>query len=431
MTRPLLVFVPGPLHLFRTSGIYYLRELLRSYDVMLIGWTDYAGDPAFETARHWAGVRDVRLMPQQWERRRYHRAFADLARDLAKLPDWIVLLQHNDAYPHNLYLIAAAERRGVLRAVFVNGFSSDLALSRLQIQGEEVAALQRRLRAPRFLARAIFELRSQLRFAYQYVVLPLASIGRPLRSPLNVYTYRARLGRHAEATDLLLLYTEHERDAFRRSFGDSPAVVVRHPARITAEEVHRMLGMPSGGEAIAFLPTFGFVTAVADKRGGIEQAVAFMTEAWVKTLSVLRERLGPRPIVAKLHPGARDDVNMQEIMRRVAAEVPDFEMRDPQDSAERIALASHCVVSCTSTIQLWAWRIGGRIVISLDAWDVPGSDLCRDYPGIVCVRDPGELRDNDLTPVGESEENSGPTVTVALADALRRHRSQPAVLSAA
>ena len=77
-TRPRAVQVAGPLNLFRTNGVYFLRELARSYDVTLVGWKDYAGDRTVETAAGWPGVSEVRLLPPAWEPRAYHRAAATL-----------------------------------------------------------------------------------------------------------------------------------------------------------------------------------------------------------------------------------------------------------------------------------------------------------------------------------------------------------------
>src|SRR5258708_36803544 len=76
--RPVLVVVAGPLSLVRTNGIYYLRELLRSFDVVLVGWKDYEGDRAFEVASSWPGV-ETKLLPPLWEPRNHHCEFAAFA----------------------------------------------------------------------------------------------------------------------------------------------------------------------------------------------------------------------------------------------------------------------------------------------------------------------------------------------------------------
>jgi hypothetical protein len=420
--RPVIVLVTGPLSLFRTTGIYCLRELLLSYDVVLVGWEDYAGDRSFETARTWGGIREVRLLPPAWVPRAYHRAAVALAKDVATRLKPVALLQHNDCYPHNLYLIRAVTGAGgVLRATYAAGFTLDHHQGYAHVRAEEIARMAQRWRVPRRLALIGFRIRSALNHLVRFALLPVLTREWPLRANLNLDTGRVIRRDTAKATDLHLMYSEREREHYRRVLAPGAIEIIRHPVSVVGDEVNRALGMPPAVPRIAFLPTNALISTLS-RRAGEDAAIRAMGDTWARALTILRERLGAVPIVAKLHPGAADDPRMIAVMRRVQAEIPEVEILDPADSAERIILGSNCVVGDVSSVLWWTCMVGGRTVVSVDAWGLDAGDEFRHFPGVVYVREPDELRHAVLRSPAERTDDGRPTLSQVLALALGRCR---------
>ena len=413
--RPRAVLVTGPLRLFRTNGIYYLRELARTYDVVLVGWDDYAGDASVETACAWPGVVDMRLLPPAWEPRAHYRATAALAEELRAQIRPRLLLQHNDCYPHNLQLIRAMPLDAqTLRATYTNGLTLDFEQDSKYVRGQQIDDIRSRRRLPLPMARWYFNARSMLRHQMRFTLLPLATGSRPLPAYRDLDTGRIKRRDTSNINDVYLAYTERERFHYQNAVQPGAIELIRHPLLEVGEEVHGALGMPTRTPRIVFLPTWGPINTLAEKLGGLEPAIAAMGETWSHVLSILRVRLGGIAVCAKLHPAAAKDAGMIAVMARLRAENPDLAIIDPLESAERLILGSTCVVGDISAVQWWAWLTGGRIVVSVDAWGLPGGDEFRHYPGIVYVKDPKDLETAVLEPPVAAATPALPTLTEVL-----------------
>jgi hypothetical protein len=105
---------------------------------------------------------------------------------------------------------------------------------------------------------------------------------------------------------------------------------------------------------------------------------------------------------------------MMAVMSHLRADFPDLVIVDPSESAERLILGSSCIVGDISAVQWWAWLTGSRVVVSLDAWDLPGGDEFRHYPGIVYVKNPDELATATLEPPAAATTPTPPTLTELL-----------------
>ena len=417
--KPIAILVAGPLSLFRTTGIYYLRELLRTFDVVLVGWKDYAGDKAFEIASAWPGVIETHLIPPAWEPLAYHRASAAFAEDLAVRIRPAVLLQHNDCYPHNLYFIRGASRlQGVLRATYANGLTIDHAADARFKRADQIAEIVAQHHIPRFTAVAVFWVRSFLRHLIRFVLLPVLVGELPLWGHTDLDTGRINFRNTAGQNDLHLIYSEYERNHYERSLQPAAVEIIRHPMSVTGGEVNKAIDMPEALSRIAFLPTNALISLLS-ARIGADRAIASMAQAWTSALLILKERLGGVPIVAKLHPGSARDPLMASVLQEIRISIPGIEVIDPGMSAERLVLGSTCVISDVSTVLWWARMAGGRNIISLDAWNIPGGGEFSHYPGIVYVRNPEDLWKANLDPLGVSDMPY-PTLIEALNQRLQR-----------
>jgi hypothetical protein len=408
-TRQIVVFVNGSLSLFRASGIYYLRELIRKFDVVLVGGTDYAGDRAFEIAKAWPGVKEVHLLPPAWQPRTYHRASVVLANDLRERIRPAVLLQHADCYPHNLYLIRAATRiGGVLRATFANAFTPDHQQDFAVRSADEVARISTQWNVAVWLATVIFWARSFYHHVFRFVIVPISIGQMPLNSHTDLDSGVSLRRDTRSSNDVHYLYDEDDRRRYLRVLRPGVVEIIRHPISDNERDVNGALDMPLHQERIAFLPTWGIMSVLAERVGSYDQAMTQMIDMWSEALSILRGRLGPLPICAKLHPAAAHDPRMLAMFEGIRSRVADFKVVDPTESAERLVIGSSVVLSDASSILWWAAMIGDRVVISMDAWALRFADAFRDKPSITYVRGLDELRTLPLVPHDGRSTNARP-----------------------
>jgi len=404
--RPLAVFVAGPLHLFRTSGLYYVRELLRNYDVIVVGETSYAGNPIVDSVRQWQGVREIAMLPLYHNKWRYHRVAARLARRIAAMRP-ALLLQHSDVFPHNLYFeraVPADCRRGT----FANGMTLDLEQDFRYIRADKIAEIGRRVHIPPALARVLFFLRTKWNAFVRYTMFPIFFARTTFEPRLDPATGYLRKNA-PKPSQFRLMYTERERELHLKDFPTENVVLVRHPLCTVGEEVHAQLNFGMIEPGIALLPTWGFLTDLVS-RYGRDEALRVMRTGWRDTLLALRHRLGNLPIRVKLHPAAANDPHSRDLMSDLAREIPGLTVLAPTASAEQLVIRSTCVVGDISSILWWSSMLGDRIVVSLNAWNVTLGDEFSHYPAVVYVRTPAAILDAQLNPAHASSPDL-PSVT--------------------
>lgn len=413
--RPVAIFSPGPVaHLFRAGGVYFLRELLNSHDVVLVAFELLAGLPEFEAARRWPGVLETHLLPHPASGFSYHRASCDLG-GLMRQFQPAMLLQHGDSYPHNLYFIAAARHLpNCLKITFGAGFTYDMALDSDHLAAARVFEIACRFHLPRWLASGLFRWWRFQTWLRDFLAIPLMVQGRPLPHVIDTQTGRVLRRDTSALTDLHLLYFERERQQYARYLSPKKISLIRHPLQVVGDQVHQIFGMPAQRNGIVFLPTLGYVDTLGARLGSLEEAAKQMAALWRDVLLVLRERLG-WPVYAKLHPSAGKNLGMVMMMEQLQREVPGLTVLEPHESAERAIMAGRCVVGDMSSVLWWSLLLGGRTVISVDGWGMEGGDEFRHYDGVVYVRTPDELRTADLQPAFAGGTKGLPRLTDVIA----------------
>lgn len=403
-TRPLAILVTGPLHLFRTTGIYYAFALAQHYDVVIVGFDNYAGDTAVETARKWPGIQAIETLPTDQHGFRFHRAAAVMAKTLAHLQPTLVL-QHSESYPHNLY-IASAMPDCAIQGSYANGMTLDQDEDFRYVRYERIAALARRFHIPLLLAPLTYDLRAVWNNVIHYTLFPFLLTRRSQKPRQNPVTGKTSPDRTTHMK-FRLMYSRREIAQHHKVLPSDNLVLVKHPMANVAGDVHRSQAIVEERNGIAFLPTRGLTTALA-KEIGAEAAFERAYQTWEKTLLTLRARLGPLPIRAKLHPGAADDPLSRKLFEKLARSIEGVQIFDPAFSAEQLVLASSCVVGDVSSILWWTYMLGGRQIVSVNAWDVPLGDEMRYHPSVTYVTDPADLATVSL-PISEPRASDAPT----------------------
>lgn len=414
-SRPVLILVPGPLHLFHTTGLYVLRDLVAHCDVVLVVDSAYAGDKIFEAAAQWPGVIASHVLPPEEPPLGYQKAVIQLARELFARHSPQILLQHNDWYPMTIHFIREADRQGnCLRATFSLGLNPDRQADAIYWRMAKILNIQQRLKIPYGLASLIFLVRARWNYFRHYRLLPFLLTGRPLKTSFDLYGPRPLQLNTSDKTDVQLMYTEREKRHYLRISRPGVIEVVKHPVADLGHEVQEELGLERAQRRIMLLPTCSLVTVLATKLGSSEAAIEGMADIWHRTLVRLQARLSGMPAFIKLHPASLRDPLMMEVAARLKQRMPGLTFIDPATPAEPLILGSSCIVGDVSSTLWWARMLGGRSVVSVNAWGLPTADELRHYPGIVYVTDPDQLEHADLETENPSLGEGLPPFTATL-----------------
>ena len=392
--RPVVLMQPGPLHLFWTTGVFYLWALRDRFDVALSVPESYRASADFRRIAALPFVRAVEFLPQGRPLARHRACVRQLRKLLADTRPCCLLL-HNTCYVENLYLVRLARARqpGLPVHHFQNArlavlWSNDFGIRR----AVQVERLSRRFPAlarwPR-LAGWLVDRLNGLRFAAEYTVAPRLVTGRALRPPLNVFDGRPSpsRGRDAGPHDRLFCYLECEA-AIWRGLGLGAPRLIRHPLAACGEAVFRFLDARFEQRTqIVIRPSHGF-TAVLKARGWQEGAVIdHLARRWGDAIDKLGQSYAGHALKFKPHPASRDDPVWASVLERLARRFPALEQVPATEAAEPLIAQSRVVVGDVTTALWWAGLHGGKIVISLDIFGFEGGDEMRAYAPLVHVVD--------------------------------------------
>ncbi|WP_439816268.1 glycosyltransferase [Zavarzinia sp. CC-PAN008] len=427
--RPTILFNAHPLHLFLASAYFYCWELGSRFDVVLLVPRGGEDHPGIRALLDQGRVRETVAMPSPRQSWALHRWAARTAPRLLARVRPVAVVQSNFQYHFNksLFRAAGALRPAPLRIVYLSGVAQrHVPVERVlrEVNESHIISLGRRLPlAPPGLARALYRVRGAVRYHLDHAVLPLLLTGRPLAPTLHETAGRIVSRTTAGLVDAFLCYGEADRQALLEETDDAAAIhLIEHPATAAGQAVCA-LAIPAGGEAgaIVALPSRSYDYERLDGDAWATEADR-VADLWAAALDAIRARLGARPILWKLHPGRSGDPVMARVTQVLAAALPGFTVIPPARAAEDLICAAGAVVGDTSTAIVWAARLGGRPVFSLDLFDVPGGAEMERYPGITMVRgaaDLARLADLEPTPPGARQ----PALLELLPRLLQQHQA--------
>ena len=401
-------FVPGPLHLFRSGGMYFAYELARTFDLVLVLDENYRADPTAQKFLVAAPVAEIVYLPPRLGTFARHSLYSRLFSEMVGRHRPRVIVQHNSIYLWNMYLFYFASQSAspCLRAVYLTGQGFIVADDSVRLaRMEQIDAIARRYRVSQRLAAPIFTVRTWLYFAIHHRLLPLLYIGRSLLPRENYLTAAFEWPERKENFDVTFVTHERNVEYVEAHRLQACTELVAHPSLTVGEELHAALyGRLGDGRGIVVLPSNAYaITLMRDRNWSRTEAVAHFSALWAEAIARLRDRFAGYRLLWKLHPSSADDPLMLAITDGVRDRIPELDVRPVRDSAELLALANNIVVSDVSTILYWSRNISGLVPISLDVFGVRGGGDMKAYDGIAYIDDLSALDTLALQPSHSSE----------------------------
>lgn len=388
--RQRAILLPGPLHLFRTGGMYYAYELAQDFDLILVLEATYREDLTVQALLRVMPYLEVHYLPARSKMLGRHRYYRDFFRVLTDRHRPALVLQHNNNYLWNMYLFHFARRANptCVRMIYLAGHgfidaSAFVNLAKL----EQIDMLARRFNLPRPLAAPAFVLWSWSYFTLHHRILPFLHIGSSLMPRENYLTAATEWPEREPNTDIVLSTHRLNVPFLQQQHPKSRVELVAHPSFTIGMQLHRALYGDIGDKrGIAVFPSNAYaMTKMRDEGWSVDQTVSHFGELWAEAIRRLLRRLPDYRLLWKLHPSSAEDPLMNAVMQYVKDKVPQMNIRPITDSAERLALANHIVLSDVSNILYWSRMIPGLVPISLDVFGVRGGNEMRVYEGIIYV----------------------------------------------
>jgi len=422
LEKKTIILTLGPLHLFWTTGVYYLYELSQKYDVILIAWDSYERDSEFQQVIAKLAVKEIIYIPVGGSLRRnwfLARAF----RDISRRRKISLVLQHNHVYEDNLYLqhFIRLSQPDCKRVTYQNGMAilkyHDEDFETRNIFG--VNAIVSKYRLPLFLAKRFHLCRRWLLYLANYRIFPLLFAGAVFHPEINVYTgERLKLGQKQKAAqcDYRLFYTKEELQVCksRMDVAANKCILVSHPLETVGEECNLLIyGSNAVKEEnlILVLPSGGALDTMISTRAASKQVVDEVADKWNQVIANIQKIYPGYRIVWKLHPIFASSRVHLDFQNRISQANPILEIADPKSNAQKLIIRSKVVISEASTVLWWAVFLPGKKTVSLDIFGYKGGDEMRYHSGVRYCNNLLEFNKILMEQAESKHERSYPSVT--------------------
>lgn len=376
--RDCVILAPGPLHLFWTAGVYYMWELSRKHNVVLVVDEAYRASLPFAKAATLAGVGEILYVPADnalVRHRFYAREFARLINEFKPL----AIFHHDPVYVPMMYLyhlgrkivpklICASYLAGMTTVYWKQAFAAGLDF--------EVEITRGRLHLPRGLVRAVVELKGWISVALNYYLLPVLFLGKYFIPPMNVTNGKILKGYWNDQFDYWLFYSELDRKASKDFCGSEEGFVkIQHPLEGTGKEFNRLFYSSEEKDAVLIMPTYGFVnTYQRENNLSDKEVIAWLSSKWIEAIQVLKRKFPRYELLLKLHPSQEKDLLWKEIVSEIQKSCNEVKVVNPAENGQEWILRSKVVVSDFSSVLWWTSFFKSKVSISLDIFGTKYTD---------------------------------------------------------
>lgn len=386
-TKVNVILAPGPLHLFWTTGVYYLWELSKKYRVILVVDKIYKKDPEFKKVADLADVGEILFIPHGGILIK-HVCYAIEFKKLIKKYQPRIIFHHDPIYSSMMYLYywgrkisPPALRVSYLNATFLSGNFNEM---RDAVVDYAVAMITNKYSLPKEFCGLLFKIRGWFLFLFDYYILPFLFIREFLHPPMNPFTYNKLRDYWNDQFDFYLLYKSSDRETVNRVFGSEDGIrKIQHPLKTIGDEFHKVLYDLKEGNILLILPSYGFINKYQkENKKSNDDVINIISARWIEAIGIMKIKFSNHIFYWKLHPIQSRDFLWQEITNNVKREFPDVILLSPDENAQMWILKSKVVIGEVSTVLWWSSFFTKKITISFDIFGISSMDFFRNYEGV-------------------------------------------------
>ena len=400
--KPIVILMPGPVHLFWTTGVYYLWELSKQYRIVLVVEENYRKDPLLIKVSKFSNLIEICYIPDNHGALKRHRFYSRAFSELADKYYPSIVLQFDHFYPINMYLYYCFKKKntqiitiqiGREAMDWVADFSARKAFVISNIKNKHPVL-------PYWLISNMQKIREKILFLLEYILLPFMFLKKVFHTGLDVYSGKVFKQNSENYHDYYLMYKTNEKEVTEKVMGQSDKIVlISHPLETIGRECNNVLyPLDVEDDKIAIFPSYGFVDVLCVQKGiKQDEAKELIIRKWGEIIEVIRNKLPEWEVIFKLHPNAKQDIVWHTMLKKIKSNHPDIVVLNESEKAEKLILKSKIVVSDVSTVLWWTSFYKTKLAISLDLFGYPGGDDMKVYDDVCYISSMDELRKIDLS----------------------------------
>lgn len=400
--KPIVILMPGPVHLFWTTGVYYLWELSKKYRIVLVVSKIYKIDPLFIKVSALTDVIEILYIPDNYGVLKRHRFYSMVFSELADRYHPLFVFQHNHVYPINMYLYSCAKKRNTQIITMQMGREAvNWAADFNARNASAISNIKNKYPMfPYWFLSLMNKLRKKILFCLVHFILPPIFLKKVFHPGLDIYSGRIYKKNTKNYHDYYLMYKATEKEVTEKAMGQSDKILlIRHPVETIGHECNNILyPLDVEEDRIVILPSYGFIDSVYVKNG-IKQYddVALMIQKWGEIIEVIREKMPDWEVLFKLHPNEKNNIIWENILKNSSRNNPHIVLLDKSEKAEKLILKSKIVVSDVSTVLWWTSFLRSKLAISLDLFGYIGGDDIKEYDNVYYISSMDQFKKLDLS----------------------------------
>jgi len=395
-----VILVPGPLHLFWTSGIYYLYELAKVYKVVLIVSHEYLESAAFNEVLGNLDVAEIIYVPKKNIINR-HRYYSHEFHKLILQYRPVFIFHHDIVQVTLMYLFYFARQH--LQDCRLVSFATTMTMLNWRHDFDRVVQvaideLKAKSRLPYALARRRYVIESWIKYALDYYILPLLFLRVFFRPGMNVYLRKRMRKQWNDQFDHFLLYDELDLHARQEICGSDKGLVrIQHPLTTSGKEINEKRYPFPEKDIVLILPSSVLVNQYKNEISTHDEvAIRMFADGWLKAVEILRKKFPGFEIVWKSHPSDGQNALWVRVVNRLKERCPELMFLDPKASAQNWILQSKVVVGDVSSSLWWASMLETKVVFSLDIFGIRNVDELKHRRGIYYIDNLEKLFRTDI-----------------------------------
>ena len=392
-----VALLPGPTHLFFTTGIYYTYLLQKRFNVVLILEKGFNPEPEIirEQIDKFKGNIKIEFIEP---RNKYPYAFL-LHKTAVHLfnryqPKFIFM--HNTVSPQNIYFFLEARKRKVPVVHYLNA---------LMTEDDEKSWDLYVIRKHNNISK----LKNFLKSTIHYKFLPLILTHRPFYPDFDVFQgcNLASSAKKVDPIDFLLVYSKREKEILQKiGHKDGNIVIIQHPLETVGHEVHQIIfeDVDENNDVLVLPSTTADINYLVGQ--GID--ITAIENAWKEIFAELVVKFSGK-ILIKLHPDLVNDTLWKRIIDAVVNIYKNrIAVLSPLIQPNELILKSNVIISEVSSVLWWAKFIPDKIIISFDLFNAPLGDYFKSEEGIYYFNDIEDFKKADLKPLSSTLRNNVP-----------------------
>lgn len=429
-----IVITQGHLYLFWATGVYYIREMVEKYNVILVVPDEYKEDPKFADICNKIGVLEIYYFSDSEYFSKYknnkhfkinnitrHFQYSKLAKKIIKKYKPTCLLQHDYIGIENMYFFHWAKKLApsCKRLVILSSQPSNekTLIGFAEFKRYNAQALAKKTGVP---AKILLPLQYSFRFIqslFRNKIIPTLALMELPYFPLSAFN-NIDIVPKKELFHCFLLYEAIEKKFYDSLFENKYEVKIIQSPIVDSYGLNKTLYNVAVGKNIIIFFSLTGLKGVQEDTEDIKR--------WNEAILLLKEKFPQYKIMVKFHPNCSK--NKSEWMKDEITKTCDtIEFVEPQKSASELILMSEIVIGDASSTLIWANYIGDKAVISIDMGNSINSGDMKRYNGIKsidCVSNIGDIALLELQRVGDNKLKSTQQNLLSLGGFIKQITSQ-------